>query len=80
MARAKLNGELLTGADLLTHEATSAIPSAANAWKAYGLDIDRATRSKQKFNAESLKLNFGGKKGDELKTARKRIGAIKGRW
>ncbi|MBV2187629.1 tape measure protein [Providencia rettgeri] len=67
MARAKLNGELLTGADLLTHEATSAIPSAANAWKAYGLDIDRATRSKQKFNAESLKLNFGGKKGDELK-------------
>ncbi len=67
MARAKLNGELLTGADLLTHEATSAIPNAANAWKAYGLDIDRATRSKQKFNAESLKLNFGGEKGDELK-------------
>ncbi|MEX9843293.1 tape measure protein [Providencia rettgeri] len=67
MARAKLNGELLTGADLLTHEATSAIPNAANAWKAYGLDIDRATKSKQKFNAESLKLNFGGEKGDELK-------------
>lgn len=67
MARAKLNGELLTGADLLTHEATSAIPSAASAWKAYGLDIDRATRSKQKFNAESLKLNFGGEKGENLK-------------
>ncbi|EMM9642751.1 tape measure protein [Providencia rettgeri] len=67
MARAKLNGELLTGADLLTHEATSAIPNAANAWKAYGLDIDRATRSKQKFNAESLKLNFGGEKGENLK-------------
>lgn len=67
MARAKLNGELLTGADLLTHEATSTIPSAANAWKAYGLDIDRATRSKQKFNAESLKLNFGGEKGENLK-------------
>ncbi|MBZ3683940.1 tape measure protein [Providencia rettgeri] len=67
MARAKLNGELLTGADLLTHEATSAIPNAANAWKAYGLDIDRATKSKQKFNAESLKLNFGGEKGENLK-------------
>lgn len=67
LATAKLNGEMLTGAELLSHEAKSAIPNAANAWKAYGLDIDNATRSKQRFNAESIKLDFGGEQGEALR-------------
>lgn len=67
LATAKLNGEMLTGVELLSHEAKSAIPNAANAWKAYGLDIENATRSKQKFNSQSLMLNFGGEKGEALK-------------
>lgn len=67
LATAKLNGEMITGAELLAYEAKSAIPNAANAWKAYGLDIDNATKSKQRFNAESIKLDFGGEQGEALR-------------
>ncbi|NIA76655.1 tape measure protein [Providencia rettgeri] len=64
---AKLNGELLTGERLLTRQSNSALPNAKAAMEAYGLSIDRATKSKQKFNAESLKLDFGGEKGENLR-------------
>ncbi|SPX92951.1 Phage-related minor tail protein [Morganella morganii] len=67
MGRAQLNGELLKGADLLTAEARTALPNAGAALRAYGIDLENATKAKQKFNSQSLMLDFGGEKGDQLK-------------
>ncbi|MGQ7951222.1 tape measure protein [Providencia huashanensis] len=67
LATAKFNGELLSGAELLTKQANSILPNASAALRSYGLDLDNATKSKQKFNAQSLFLDFGGEQGEELK-------------
>ncbi|WP_285315757.1 tape measure protein [Providencia rettgeri] len=67
LGTAKFNGELLTGAELLTKQANSILPNASAALRSYGLDLDNATKSKQKFNAQSLFLDFGGEQGEELK-------------
>lgn len=67
MGRAQLNGELLKGADLLTAEARTALPNAGAALRAYGIDLENATKAKQKFNSQSLMMDFGGAKGDQLK-------------
>ncbi|WP_082981233.1 tape measure protein [Morganella psychrotolerans] len=67
MGRAQLNGELLKGADLLTAEARTALPNAGAALRAYGIDLENATKAKQKFNSQSLMMDFGGEKGDQLK-------------
>ncbi|EJD6614058.1 hypothetical protein M0L22_RS11855 [Providencia rettgeri] len=67
LATAKFNGELLSGAELLTKQANSILPNASAALRSYGLDLDNATKSKQKFNAQSLMLDFGGEQGEELK-------------
>ncbi|MGG4606958.1 tape measure protein [Providencia sp. Me31A] len=64
---AKFNGELLTGIELLTKEAKSVLPNGSAALRQYGVDLDNATKSKQKFNAQSLMLDFGGEKGEALK-------------
>lgn len=67
MAQAQLNGEVLKGEELLTRQAVSVLPNASAALKAYGLDLENATKAKQKFNSQSLMLDFGGEKGDQLK-------------
>ncbi|MEQ5315758.1 tape measure protein [Providencia vermicola] len=67
LGTAKFNGELLTGAELLTKQANSILPNASAALRSYGLDLDKATKSKQKFNAQSLFLDFGGEQGEALK-------------
>ncbi|MFH6895068.1 tape measure protein [Providencia huaxiensis] len=67
LGTAKFNGELLTGAELLTKQANSILPNASAALRSYGLDLDNATKSKQKFNAQSLFLDFGGEQGEALK-------------
>ncbi|MCW2254092.1 tape measure domain-containing protein [Providencia alcalifaciens] len=67
LGTAKFNGELLTGAELLTKQANSILPNAGAALRSYGLDLDNATKSKQKFNAQSLMLDFGGEQGEALK-------------
>ncbi|AVL75749.1 tape measure protein [Providencia rettgeri] len=67
LGTAKFNGELLTGAELLTKQANSILPNASAALRSYGLDLDNATKSKQKFNAQSLSLDFGGEQGEALK-------------
>ncbi|WP_265494890.1 tape measure protein [Providencia heimbachae] len=67
LGTAKFNGELLTGAELLTKQANSILPNAGAALRSYGLDLDNATKSKQKFNAQSLMLDFGGEQGEDLK-------------
>lgn len=73
MGRAQLNGELLKGADLLTTEAGTVLPNAGAAWKSYGLDIENATRAKQKFNAESLKVQWSDAGADMKKTLEREI-------
>lgn len=73
MGRAQLNGELLKGADLLTAEAGTVLPNAGAAWKSYGLDIENATRAKQKFNAESLKVQWSDAGADMKKTLEREI-------
>ncbi|EMT5586924.1 TPA: tape measure protein [Providencia stuartii] len=67
IATAKLNGEMLTGAELLSYEAKTLLPSGSAALRQYGVDLEKATRSKQKFNSQSLMLDYGGEKGEELK-------------
>lgn len=67
MAQAQLNGEVLKGEELLTRQAFSVLPNASAALKAYGLDLENATKAKQKFNSQSMMLDFGGEKGDQLK-------------
>lgn len=54
LMQAKLNGELLQGADLLKAQSGSVLPNASAALKAYGLNLEDATRAKQRFNATSL--------------------------
>lgn len=73
MGRAQLNGELLKGAELLTVEAGTVLPNAGAAWKSYGLDIENATRAKQKFNAESLKVQWSDAGADMKKTLEREI-------
>lgn len=65
MGRAQLNGELLKGADLLTAEAGTVLPNASAALKAYGLNLEDATRAKRKFNATSLTVERS-QDGDKL--------------
>ncbi|MBQ0684655.1 hypothetical protein J7315_00975 [Providencia rettgeri] len=67
LGTAKFNGELLTGAELLTKQANSILPNASAALRSYGIDLDNATKSKRKFNAQSLFLDFGGEQGEALK-------------
>ncbi|MGJ5665899.1 tape measure protein [Morganella morganii] len=73
LMQAKLNGELLQGADLLTAEARTVLPNAAAALRAYGLDLDGATKAKQKFNAESLKVQWSDAGADMKKTLEREI-------
>ncbi|ENA0807225.1 tape measure protein [Providencia rettgeri] len=65
--QADLNGELKQGAELLSHEAKTLLPNGSAALRQYGLDLDNATKSKQKFNSQSLMLDFGGDDGQKLK-------------
>lgn len=65
--QADLNGELKQGAELLTHEAKTLLPNGSAALRQYGVDLDNATKSKQKFNSQSLMLDFGGDDGQKLK-------------
>ncbi|WP_272667219.1 tape measure protein [Providencia sp. PROV167] len=65
--QADLNGELRQGAELLTHEAKTLLPNGSAALRQYGVDLDNATKSKQKFNSQSLFLDYGGEKGENLK-------------
>ncbi|EMF4673468.1 tape measure protein [Providencia stuartii] len=67
IATAKFNGELREGAELLSYEAKTLLPSGSAALRQYGVDLEKATRSKQKFNSQSLMLDYGGEKGEELK-------------
>ncbi|MEX0437380.1 tape measure protein [Providencia rettgeri] len=67
LGTAKFNGELLTGAELLTKQANNILPNASAALRSYGIDLDNATKSKRKFNAQSLFLDFGGEQGEALK-------------
>ncbi|HHN8405031.1 TPA: tape measure protein [Morganella morganii] len=72
-AQAKLNGELLQGEELLKREASTLLPNAAAALRAYGLDLDGATKAKQKFNAESLKVQWSDAGADMKKTLEREI-------
>ncbi|HBN5713640.1 tape measure protein [Morganella morganii] len=72
-AQAQLNGELLRGEDLLKREAGTSLPNAAAALRAYGLDLDNATKSKQKFNAESLQIQWSDAGADMKKTLEREI-------
>ncbi|HGD3355419.1 TPA: tape measure protein [Morganella morganii] len=72
-AQAQLNGELLRGEDLLRREAGTSLPNAAAALRAYGLDLDNATKSKQKFNAESLQIQWSDAGADMKKTLEREI-------
>ncbi|WP_341268725.1 tape measure protein [Morganella morganii] len=72
-AQAKLNGELLQGEELLKREASTLLPNAAAALRAYGLDLDGATKAKQKFNAESLKVEWSDAGADMKKTLEREI-------
>ncbi|MDF5911825.1 hypothetical protein P4W15_08375 [Morganella morganii] len=63
--QAKLNGELLQGADLLKAQSGSVLPNASAALKAYGLNLEDATRAKQRFNATSLTVERS-QDGDKL--------------
>ncbi|WP_368877363.1 tape measure protein [Providencia vermicola] len=65
--QADLNGELKQGAELLSHEAKTLLPNGSAALRQYGVDLDNATKSKQKFNSQSLMLDFGGDDGQKLK-------------
>ncbi|ENH4338890.1 tape measure protein [Providencia stuartii] len=67
IATAKFNGELREGVELLSYEAKTLLPSGSAALRQYGVDLEKATRSKQKFNSQSLMLDYGGEKGEELK-------------
>ncbi|WP_052219424.1 tape measure protein [Providencia rettgeri] len=67
LGTAKFNGELLTGAELLTKQANNILPNASAALRSYGIDLENATKSKRKFNAQSLFLDFGGEQGEALK-------------
>lgn len=58
--QADLNGELKQGADLLQRE-SSILPNAKDAWNAYGFSIERATRQKKEFNAQSLIMEWSDK-------------------
>lgn len=73
MGRAQLNGELLKGADLLTAEARTVLPNAGAALRAYGLDLDEATKAKQKFNSASLKVEWSDAGADMKKTLEREI-------
>ncbi len=72
-AQAQLNGELLRGEDLLKREAGTSLPNAAAALRAYGLDLDNATKAKQKFNAESLQIQWSDAGADMKKTLEREI-------
>lgn len=65
LMQAKLNGELLQGADLLNAQSGSVLPNASAALKAYGLNLEDATRAKQRFNATSLTVERS-QDGDKL--------------
>ncbi|MGJ7268026.1 tape measure protein [Morganella morganii] len=65
LMQAKLNGELLQGADLLKAQSSSVLPNASAALKAYGLNLEDATRAKQRFNATSLTVERS-QDGDKL--------------
>ncbi|HCT5882034.1 TPA: tape measure protein [Proteus mirabilis] len=58
--QADLNGTLKQGADLLQRE-SSILPKAKDAWNAYGFSIERATRQKKEFNAQSLIMEWSDK-------------------
>lgn len=73
MGRAQLNGELLKGADLLTAEARTALPNAGAALRAYGIDLENATKAKQKFNSSSLKVEWSDAGADMKKTLEREI-------
>ncbi|EPE3835022.1 tape measure protein, partial [Morganella morganii] len=73
LMQAKLNGELLQGADLLTAEARTVLPNAGAALRAYGLDLDEATKAKQKFNSASLKVEWSDAGADMKKTLEREI-------
>ncbi|WP_407291247.1 tape measure protein [Morganella morganii] len=73
MGRAQLNGELLKGADLLTAEASTLLPNAGAALRAYGLDLEGATKAKQKFNSASLKVEWSDAGADMKKTLEREI-------
>ncbi|MBC4002244.1 tape measure protein [Morganella morganii] len=73
MGRAQLNGELLKGADLLTAEANTLLPNAGAALRAYGLDLEGATKAKQKFNSASLKVEWSDAGADMKKTLEREI-------
>ena len=73
MGRAQLNGELLKGADLLTAEARTALPNAGAALRAYGIDLENATKAKQKFNSASLKVEWADAGADMKKTLEREI-------
>ncbi len=73
MGRAQLNGELLKGADLLTAEARTALPNAGAALRAYGIDLENATKAKQKFNSASLKVEWSDAGSDMKKTLEREI-------
>ncbi|MBS3857715.1 tape measure protein [Proteus mirabilis] len=60
MMQSDLNGTLKQGADLLQRE-SSILPSAKDAWNAYGFSIERATRQKKEFNAQSLIMEWSDK-------------------
>lgn len=72
-AQAKLNGELLQGEELLKREASTLLPNAAAALRAYGLDLDGATKAKQKFNSASLKVEWSDAGADLKKTLEREI-------
>lgn len=72
-AQAKLNGELLQGEELLKREANTLLPNAAAALRAYGLDLDGATKAKQKFNSESLKVQWSDAGADMKKALEREI-------
>lgn len=73
LMQAKLNGELLQGADLLTAEARTALPNAGAALRAYGIDLENATKAKQKFNSASLKVEWSDAGADMKKTLEREI-------
>ncbi|HEI8570839.1 TPA: tape measure protein [Morganella morganii] len=72
-AQAQLNGELLRGEDLLKREAGTSLPNAAAALRAYGLDLENATKAKQKFNAESLQIQWSDAGADLKKQLEREI-------
>ncbi|MEM7922811.1 tape measure protein [Morganella morganii] len=73
LMQAKLNGELLQGEDLLKREASTLLPNAGAALRAYGLDLEGATKAKQKFNSASLKVEWSDAGSDMKKTLEREI-------